>query len=92
VEQPADRDMEEKYALENILQPAQAKAEAAGVKAETWQGWGNPARLVQEQAKKKDADMVIMGRSGHGSITELVIGGVSNALVHHSDLPVMLVP
>ena len=89
---PIDKGAEEKYTREKILGPAKKAAEAKGVEAETWFNWGNPARAINEQAEKKGASMIVMGRSGHGSIAELVLGSVSNALAHHSKIPVVLVP
>lgn len=91
-ERPVDQKEQKKYTVEHILNPAAEKARAAGVEVSTYHTWGNPARGLHKKAQNKGASMIIMGRSGHGNIAELVLGSVSNALVHHSKIPVVLVP
>jgi len=92
VDQPLDKAKEEDITREKILGPALETAKAAGVKADSWFNWGHPAKQMQKLANDKGAVMIIMGKSGHGTIAELVLGSVSNSLVHHSNLPVVLVP
>jgi nucleotide-binding universal stress UspA family protein len=41
--------------------------------------------------KKKRFDLVIMGRRGTTKLTGPSLGSVSNALVQHSKIPVMIV-
>jgi nucleotide-binding universal stress UspA family protein len=52
---------------------------------------GEPAKVLSETAASQSARMVVVGRSGVGSVVELMVGSVSNRLVHHMDVPVLLV-
>jgi nucleotide-binding universal stress UspA family protein len=48
-----------------------------------------PAHLLIEQSR--EAQLVVVGSRGHGELAGLVLGSVSNALVHKSACPVAIV-
>lgn len=52
---------------------------------------GEPAKELSSVASARNARMVVVGRSGMGSMREVMVGSVSNRLVHHMDCPVLLV-
>jgi nucleotide-binding universal stress UspA family protein len=52
---------------------------------------GEPAHVLAEIAHETDASFVVVGRRGWSSIEELLLGSVSNRLVHRSDVRVLLV-
>jgi nucleotide-binding universal stress UspA family protein len=76
----------------------EAVAEAAnqleekGFAVETKQGFGDPGQIICEEAKEHDVDSIILGRRGHTTVGELLLGSVSHYVVHHADRPVTLVP
>jgi nucleotide-binding universal stress UspA family protein len=51
---------------------------------------GRPANVILDHAK--DADSIVVGRRGSGGFSRLLIGSVSNAVVHHAHVPVTVVP
>jgi nucleotide-binding universal stress UspA family protein len=52
---------------------------------------GRPATVIAEVAEAEGADLVVVGRRGRGTVTELLLGSVSHELAHHSATPVVLV-
>ena len=50
---------------------------------------GNAASRIIE--KTEDADLVIVGARGHGGFQALMLGSVSDQLVHHCPVPVVIV-
>ena len=53
---------------------------------------GDPADVLIAVADEFDADVVIAGRRAWSNARELLLGSVSNHLVHHCARPVTLVP
>jgi nucleotide-binding universal stress UspA family protein len=50
---------------------------------------GGPARELVEQSR--DAQLVVVGTRGHGSVPGMFLGSVSHALLHHASCPVAVV-
>lgn len=53
---------------------------------------GNPVEAITTVARARGADLVVVGRRGHGGFAELVLGSVAHALTHHADVAVVVVP
>ena len=51
---------------------------------------GFPAETLIQAAK--DSDMLVVGRRGAGGFASLILGSVSNQVVHHASCPVVVVP
>lgn len=58
--------------------------------------WGDPATALLEAARDADASCIVVGRhgagSGHGRLTRLLLGSVSDDLARICDRPLLLVP
>jgi len=52
---------------------------------------GEPSNVLRDIAHESDATFVVVGRSGWSTVQELLLGSVSNRLVHRADLNVLLV-
>lgn len=61
-----------------------------GVTVERTLVFAAPGRAVLEAAER--ADLVVVGARGHGVLTGLVLGSVSQQVVHHAPGPVVVVP
>ncbi|WP_235111848.1 universal stress protein [Acaryochloris sp. 'Moss Beach'] len=53
--------------------------------------FGNPRQEICDFAKEWNADLILMGSRGHSGVKELVLGSISNYVVHHALCSVMVV-
>lgn len=53
---------------------------------------GKPGEVILEYAKTKNADMIVMGNRGLNAVRRTFVGSVSDYVLHHSHVPVMIVP
>jgi nucleotide-binding universal stress UspA family protein len=77
-----------------IEQQARA-ASAQGIDAEvkvTDVQLGGPAHSIAEIAKQEDADLIVVGTQGHGAVTGLLVGSVTQRLLHIAHRCVLAVP
>lgn len=65
---------------------------ADGLQVTTVAKEADAARLILEQAKEHDPDMIILGRAGHGAIREFFLGSTADAVVRRAEVPVVVVP
>ena len=67
------------------------QASAAGVTTEFTPKAGDPGRTICEVARTWKADLIMMGRRGHSGLNELLLGSVSNYVLHHAPCSVLTV-
>jgi nucleotide-binding universal stress UspA family protein len=53
---------------------------------------GGPAHAIYEIAKEEGADLIVVGTRGHSSVSGLLLGSVTQRLLHIADCPVLAVP
>ena len=75
----------------NILDKCKQIAEKSDVKIETVIGEGDAASTIVGYAQKGDFDTIIIGRRGLGRFKEMVLGSISNKVLHHAKCSVMIV-
>jgi nucleotide-binding universal stress UspA family protein len=74
------------------LQELQQKAFDAGCKDVTYEiQVGDPGDCICEFAKDSHTDLIIIGRKDRSSLEELVLGSVSNHVVHNAPCSVLVV-
>jgi nucleotide-binding universal stress UspA family protein len=73
-----------------LLAPAEALLEAAGVDFESEVAGGDPANLLVELLENYGCEMVVMGATGIGA-SNASLGSTALALLHHSPVPVTIV-
>jgi nucleotide-binding universal stress UspA family protein len=67
------------------------RAAALKVNAESTQSVGDPGRTICEVARQWDADLIVVGRRGRSGLTEMVLGSVSNYVLHHAPCSVLTI-
>jgi len=45
--------------------------------------------ILLKQAKTLDSQMIVMGAYGHSRIRELILGGTTQHILEHTNLPVL---
>jgi nucleotide-binding universal stress UspA family protein len=75
----------------DLLQPAEALLDAAGVDYESEVAGGDPSNLLAELAENYGCDALMMGARGMGDPEAGGMGSVAMALLLHSPVPVTLV-
>lgn len=74
-----------------LLRSFAKKAIAAGVSTEFTQITGHPSSTICEFSHSCHADVTVIGRRGLSGLQEMLLGSVSNYVVHHSPCSVLLV-
>ncbi|WP_035987381.1 universal stress protein [Leptolyngbya sp. KIOST-1] len=79
----------ETESLENLRRYA-AIANTAGVPTEFRQLVGSPATAICKVAQEWGADLILIGNRGRSGLTELVLGSVSNHVMHRAPCAVLV--
>jgi nucleotide-binding universal stress UspA family protein len=81
-----------RFVGEKTLKQANKKAMDAGVMdAEKKVAVGDPASEITDYAKKKEADLIIIGTRGHSDLKDMFLGSVSRKVSNLADVNVMIV-
>ena len=67
------------------------KATAYGVSTQWTLKVGDAGSRIRELATLWDADLIVLGRRGRRGLAEIVLGSVSNHIVHHAPCSVLVV-
>jgi len=73
-----------------LLRAALAKAQAAGVQAESEIVDGDAADTIVELAKDKKADAIVLGSHGRAGFQRLLLGSVAEGVLRKSSVPVLI--
>lgn len=74
-----------------VLDKCKQIAEKSGVTIETVIAEGDAASSIVGYAHKDGFGQIIIGSRGHGKFKEMVLGSVSNKVLHHAKCPVLIV-
>lgn len=83
----AEREMIGQQALE----PAKQVLQQAGILFNADVRIGSPAQTIVQFARENHCSMIAMGARGMGTVKNMLLGSVSNAVIHLADLPVLVV-
>ena len=73
-----------------ITSDVEKTAKAAGLEAESVVLKGDPAQRIVNFAEEQRVDMIVVGSHGIGGFERLVIGSVSEKVVRHTKIPVLV--
>jgi nucleotide-binding universal stress UspA family protein len=76
---------------EKILADATATLEEVRYPVERVVAEGDPARHIVSVARSRDIDLVVLGARGLGALSRLLLGSVSETVLHHVGRPVVIV-
>lgn len=74
-----------------LLRSLTEKASSVGVVADFTQNAGEPGVTICDVARTWNADLIIVGRRGHSGVRQLILGSVSNYVLHHAPCSVLVV-
>jgi nucleotide-binding universal stress UspA family protein len=80
----------EEYDLES-LHEAVRLAEERGIRSHTKLLVGDAAKEIVQFADSIDADLIVVGSRGHGTISSALLGSVSRGILHEARRPVLVV-
>ena len=91
--QAARESLAKKFHLEHRqIQELANRMRKAGVDTTALLVHGATVETILEEASDLEADMIVVGTHGRGAMYQLLMGSVSEAVLHKSRLPVLLVP
>ncbi len=64
----------------------------AGLKATALLVHGSTVETILQEASDVDADMIVVGSHGKGMMYQLLLGSVSEGVLHKSSVPVLVIP
>lgn len=73
--------------LRRRLPEWRSSSREAPAKAKRWEG--QPAAVLLKEAEQ--ADMIVVGSRGRGGFANLLLGSVTQQVVHHAPCPVVVV-
>jgi nucleotide-binding universal stress UspA family protein len=63
-----------------------------GLEATAILAHGAKVETILKEASKLKADMIIVGSHGRSAMYQLLVGSVSEGVLHHSECPVLVIP
>lgn len=74
-----------------ILKEIKAELENSGINVDSLLLKGEAGVAITEMVMKEKCDIVIMGSRGMGTLRSILLGSVSDYVIHHSKCPVLIV-
>jgi len=87
-----EQDVAESYGTRATVSASERARKRGAQRIETVMEAGDPAKCIVDVAGARNADLIVLGRRGLGTLTELLLGSVSHELVQISKCSVVIVP
>ncbi|KAL5004803.1 hypothetical protein ScPMuIL_018259 [Solemya velum] len=81
---------EQEEAIKALVERMDAQLKSHGVDGCVERVYGEPGHSVCEKAKEEKVDCIVTGCRGLGKIRRTMMGSVSDYILHHSHVPVMV--
>ncbi|XP_067683993.1 universal stress protein YxiE-like [Haliotis asinina] len=81
---------EEEKKIKALLNNFGEKLRSAGIGGKVKSVGGQPGEVVVRVAEEEGASLIITGTRGNGTIRRTLMGSVSDFIVHHSHVPVLV--
>jgi nucleotide-binding universal stress UspA family protein len=65
---------------------------AHGLEVEAYERFGPPVDCILEEARRIQAEYIVMGSHGHSAVYELFVGSTTAGVLKRSPCPVLIVP
>lgn len=75
-----------------MLQEIAERVRKEGVDATALLVQGSTVETILAKAGKLSADMIVVGTHGRGAMYQLLVGSVSEGLLHNAECPLLIVP
>ena len=85
-----DSDYYEAEASKLLQEEIEFVSGSGGVVSEAHLVMGNPVDAILDFGEEIGADLIVMGSRGHGPLGRLILGSVSEGVVHHASCPVLV--
>jgi hypothetical protein len=82
------------YALRvrnRVLERMDEELKETGIEYRLCQETGHPAEVIATFAAANDADLIVVGSHGLGVFQRALLGSVSDAVLHHTERPILIV-
>src|SRR5690606_9723348 len=76
---------------QELLEEESAPVKEAGISFDTQVAVGGPGTEICRVAQEGGYDLIIVGSRGRNQFAEIVLGSVSNRVLHHAGCPVLVV-
>jgi nucleotide-binding universal stress UspA family protein len=74
-----------------VLRSHCQQATQMGLKADYEQISGNPGKTICKVAQEWQAELIVIGHRGRSGLSEILLGSVSNHVLHHSSCSVLTI-
>ncbi len=74
-----------------VMNTAKLRCEAQNIPFKSIMKHGKVEPGIIDVAKKEKCDVIVIGKRGKSSVSEIFLGSVSHYVIHHSKIPVIIV-
>ncbi len=86
-QQLADDQEQARRELESLA----ASLRSSALTVETVAEQGHPVSVIEDEARRSDADLIVLGTHGRTGITHVILGSIAERVIHHAPCPVLTV-